>query len=296
MTAILEINNLYKRYGRIQAVNNLSLQVEPGNIYGILGPNGSGKTTTLGIILGVINANKGNFSWFGEKPNAKSRKRIGAILEAPNFYTYLSAIKNLQIVADIKEVSYDSIEPVLKMVNLFERRNDPMSNYSLGMKQRLALASSLLADPEVLVLDEPTNGLDPQGIADVREVIQKTAKQGKTIILASHILDEVEKICTHVAVIKKGNLLASGIIQNVLSKEDKIELAADDLNKLENVLEGYSGIKNISREGNKVIISITDSVSAAGLNKYLFEKGIILSHLSVSRKSLESTFLELTAE
>jgi ABC-2 type transport system ATP-binding protein len=296
MAAILEINNLSKRYGRIQAVNNLSLLVETGNIYGILGPNGSGKTTTLGIILGVINPNKGNFSWFGERAGSRSRKRIGAILETPNFYTYLSAVKNLQIVAEIKETGFDRIDDVLKMVNLYERRNDPMSNYSLGMKQRLALASALLADPEVLVLDEPTNGLDPQGIADVREVIQKTARQGKTIILASHILDEVEKICTHVAVIKKGNLLASGNIQNVLAKEDKIELAADDLNKLESVLDGYQGIKHISREGSKVVISVSGSVNSTALNKYLYENGIILSHLSVSRKSLESTFLELTAE
>jgi ABC-type multidrug transport system ATPase subunit len=296
MTAILEINGLSKRYGKIQAVNNLSLKVETGNIYGILGPNGSGKTTTLGIILGVINANQGDFSWFGERKSSGNRKRIGAILETPNFYTYLSAVNNLKIVADIKEVSYDRIDPVLKLVNLYDRRNDPMSNYSLGMKQRLALASSLLADPEVLVLDEPTNGLDPQGIADVREVIQKTAREGKTIIIASHILDEIEKICTHVAVIKKGNLLASGSIQNVLSKEDKIELMAADLNKLESVLSGYNGIKGISREGSKVIISITDTVEPDALNKYLFESGVILSHLSVSRKSLESAFLELTAE
>ncbi len=296
MSNILEINNLSKRYGKIQAVNNLSLTVEPGNIYGILGPNGSGKTTTLGIILGVIRANSGNFKWFGENPRPQSRKRIGAILETPNFYTYLSAYKNLKIVADIKEIGYDRIEPVLKLVNLYERRNDPMSNYSLGMKQRLALASSLVADPEVLVLDEPTNGLDPQGIADVREVIQKTAKEGKTIIIASHILDEIEKICTHVAVIKKGNLLASGNIHDVLSKDDKIEVAADDLNMLENILKDFKGVKNIVRAGKKVVLSVDSSVEPTELNQFLFENKIILSHLSVSRKSLESTFLELTAE
>ncbi|MBC7474435.1 MAG: ATP-binding cassette domain-containing protein, partial [Candidatus Sericytochromatia bacterium] len=200
MVNILEINNLSKNYGKLKAVNSLSLTVQKGNIYGLLGPNGSGKTTTLGIVLGVINSSSGDFRWFNSDEKTKSRKKIGAILETPNFYTYLSAYKNLQIVADIKGVDYQRIDTVLKTVNLFERKKDNFAGYSLGMKQRLALASALLSDPDVLVLDEPTNGLDPQGIADIREIIQKTAREGKTIIIASHILDEIEKVCTHVAV------------------------------------------------------------------------------------------------
>ena len=293
---ILEIKELNKNYGKIKAVNQLSLNVEQGNIFGLLGPNGSGKTTTLGIILDVIKSSSGNYKWFGSENHVESRKKIGAILETPNFYTYLSAYNNLKIVADIKSVSYSRISNVLKTVNLFERKDDPVSNYSLGMKQRLALASALLSDPEVLVLDEPTNGLDPQGIADIREIIQKTAQEGKTIIIASHILDEIEKICTHVAVIKKGNLLASGNIQNVLSRDDIIELSSSNLELLENSLNNYPGIKKISRVGNKIRISIDQNVAAEEINRFLFNQEIVLSHLSIIRKSLEETFLELTAD
>lgn len=294
--SILEINELAKNYGKIKAVNKLSLTVEQGNIYGLLGPNGSGKTTTLGIILDVIKSTSGTYRWFNSSNHVESRKKIGAILETPNFYTYLSAVNNLKIVADIKGIGYDRIDPVLKTVNLFERKNDPIVGYSLGMKQRLALASALLSDPQVLVLDEPTNGLDPQGIADIREIIQKTAQQGKTIIIASHILDEIEKICTHVAVIKKGNLLASGHIDNVLSRDDIIELSCHDLSRLESVLSNYQGIKQISRAGNKTRISIDKTVLPEDINSYLFKNDIVLSHLSVIRKSLEETFLELTSD
>lgn len=293
---ILEINNLSKSYGKLKAVNNLSLTVEKGDIYGLLGPNGSGKTTTLGVILGVTKSNSGTYKWFGTDAHTKNRKHIGAILETPNFYPYLSAYNNLKIVADIKNVSYERIDLVLKTVNLFERKNDPIVGYSLGMKQRLALSSSLLSDPDVLVLDEPTNGLDPQGIADIREVIQKIAKEGKTIIIASHILDEIEKICTHVAVIKKGNLITSGPIQSVLSKDDIIELSSSDLSQLESALENYPGINKITRAGSKTLLSISRNVSTEEINKFLFEKNITLSHLVLASKSLEETFLELTAE
>lgn len=296
MNNVLEINNLSKNFGNIRAVNNLSLEVNSGDIYGILGPNGSGKTTTLGIILGVIRASKGSYTWFGKKADSQNRKKIGSILETPNFYPYLSAYKNLQITADIKGVSYNEIESALKTVNLLDRKSDPVSDYSLGMKQRLALAGALLGEPEVLVLDEPTNGLDPQGIADVRGIIQKTAKDGKTIIIASHILDEVEKICTHVAVIKKGNLLSAGSIQKVLNKEEKIDISSEKPDELENIFKDYKGVKNITRNRDIITLSVDDTVMPAEINKFLFERGIILTHLSVSHKSLESLFLELTAE
>ncbi|MFN8670503.1 MAG: ATP-binding cassette domain-containing protein [Candidatus Sericytochromatia bacterium] len=293
---ILEINNLSKRYGKIQSLNNFSLKVEKGNVYGLLGPNGSGKTTTLGIVLGIINQDSGSYKWFEKEPSKESRKKIGAILETPNFYPYLSAVKNLQIVADIKNVPYKNIDEVLKTVNLLERKNYASSTYSLGMRQRLALASSLLADPDVLVLDEPTNGLDPQGIAEVREIVQEIVKKGKTIIIASHILDEIEKICTHVAVIKKGNLLVSGSIQDVLSKDNKIEVASDNLNLIEENLKAYKGIKRIVRAGIKLELYVENDVKSEDINKYLVEKNIYLSHLVLSRQSLEKTFLELTAE
>ncbi len=293
---ILEINNLSKRYGKIQSLNNFSLKVEKGNVYGLLGPNGSGKTTTLGIVLGIINANSGSYKWFEKEPTNEARKKIGAILETPNFYPYLSAVKNLEIVADIKNVSYKNIEDVLSTVNLSERKNYPVSTYSLGMKQRVALASALLSDPEVLVLDEPTNGLDPQGIAEIREIVQKIVKKGKTIIIASHILDEIEKICTHVAIIKKGNLIISGSINEVLSKDNRIEIISDNLDKLEHILKEYNGIKRIVKAGLKLELYVDDNVKSEEINKYLVENNIYLSHLVLSRQSLEETFLELTSE
>jgi ABC-type multidrug transport system ATPase subunit len=212
MSAILSLHGLSKRYGKVQALHNLSLEVQPGHIYGLLGPNGSGKTTTLGILLGITRPNQGHFTWFGAPPSAASRQRIGTLLETPNFYPYLSAVRNLEIVATLKQRGYDRIDEVLRQTGLYDRRTSAISTYSLGMRQRLALAAALVADPDVLVLDEPTNGLDPQGIADVRQLIRETGQRGKTIILASHILDEVEKICTHVAVLKQGVLLAEGSI------------------------------------------------------------------------------------
>ena len=209
METILEISHLYKNYGKIKAVQDLNLQVESGTVFGLLGPNGSGKTTTLGIVLDVVHKTKGEFRWFGMPPTNNSRKKIGAILEAPAFYPYLSAVENLKIVAQIKNTPFDRIELVLEKVGLLDRRNDRFQTYSLGMKQRLAIGSALLSDPLVLLLDEPTNGLDPQGIADVRELILKISAEGKTIILASHLLDEVQKVCSHFAVLNKGQMLYS---------------------------------------------------------------------------------------
>ena len=210
MEKVLTISGLQKNYGKIHAVNDLSLSVERGSVYGILGPNGSGKTTTLAIILGVVNSNGGSYSWFGNENSKNDRKRIGAILEQPLFYPYLTAEKNLQIVASIKGVEYSDIERVLKIVELFERKDSKFRTFSYGMKQRLAIASALLGNPEVLIFDEPTNGLDPKGIAEIRELIIKIAKQGITILLASHLLDEVQKTCSHVAVLKSGKKLYEG--------------------------------------------------------------------------------------
>src|SRR5690606_22269070 len=164
MKKVLEIQNLTKKFGKLTAVENLSFHVEKGNIYGLLGPNGSGKSTTLGVILNVTNPSSGTWKWFDENPSVESLKRIGAIIERPNFYPYLSAERNLEIVAKIKEVDRSKIDEKLKLVGLLDRKKDKFSTFSLGMKQRLAIAGALLNDPEVLILDEPTNGLDPQGI------------------------------------------------------------------------------------------------------------------------------------
>lgn len=294
--SMLEIRSLSKRFGRIQAVRELNLTVQPGNIYGILGPNGSGKTTTLGMILGVIRPDTGSYSWFGQPPSHLSRRRIGVLLETPNFYPYLSAEKNLQVVASIKGGGSQRIETVLKQVGLYERRASAISTYSLGMRQRMALAAALLPDPDVLVLDEPTNGLDPQGIADVRQIIQETARSGKTIILASHILDEVEKICSQVAVMKQGQLLAAGDINEVLRAENRMIVGAEDIVALEALLRQQPGIATIRPKGPLLELIVAETLSPTTLNRVAFDAGITLSHLQVQRKSLEETFLELVAD
>jgi ABC-type multidrug transport system ATPase subunit len=292
---VLNIENLSKQYGPLQAVSSLSLSIDKGSVYGILGPNGSGKTTTLGMVLGVTNATSGRFSWFDNSNGYHDRKRIGAILETPNFYHYLSAYANLKIAAEIKGVDYSDIDRVLEVVNLSSRKNSRFSTFSLGMKQRLAIASSMLGNPEVLVLDEPTNGLDPAGIAEIRELITNIAKEGRTIILASHLLDEVEKVCTHVAVLQKGKLLASGSVSEVLASEDIIEVGADNLEKLEAAARANSNIKSLRKNSSgRLEISTHNHSGTAELNEYLYKQGIVVSHLALRKKSLEARFLELT--
>ena len=296
MDKILSINNLSKRYGKIQAVNNLSFDIEKGSVFGILGPNGSGKTTTLGIILDVLNADSGSYKWF-EQPNSKEdRKKIGAILEQPIFYPYLTAIKNLQIIAKIKDVDYSDIERVLNIVELYERRNSKFKTFSYGMKQRLAIAAALLGEPKVLIFDEPTNGLDPKGIAEIRELIIKIAKKGITIILASHLLDEVQKTCSHVAVLRKGEKLYAGDVNDVLNISDTVELSSNNLELLAIAVNEYEKIIEVKKEPELLIVKLKDDTSTFDLNNYLIGKGIVLSHLAVRRKSLEDQFLELLKE
>ncbi|MEX0772527.1 MAG: ATP-binding cassette domain-containing protein [Balneolales bacterium] len=294
MNPILQINSLSRSYGSIQALDDLSLTVGPGSVYGILGPNGSGKTTTLSIILDVLSADNGTYQWFGNAPSAEARRRIGSLLEKPNFLPYLSAVKNLQISAEVKGVGQDKINDVLGVVNLSARKHSFFSTYSLGMKQRLGLASALLGDPEVLVLDEPTNGLDPQGIFDVRGIIQKVADQGKTIILASHILDEIEKVCTHVAILKNGKKLTSGTTREILTKNDTLEIAASDLEALQHLLKEIDGVTEITRHHNMLLASITDNVEIAELNADLINKGVKPHHLVRRKQTLESHFMEVT--
>lgn len=294
--SILEIRSLSKRFGRIQAVRNLNLTVEAGNIYGILGPNGSGKTTTLGMILGVIHPNQGSFTWFDQPASHLARRRIGVLLETPNFYPYLSAEKNLAVVASIKGCGMSRVQTVLQQVGLYERRKSAIQTYSLGMRQRMALAAALLPDPEVLVLDEPTNGLDPQGIADVRHIIQEIGRQGKTIIIASHILDEIEKICTQVAVMKKGQLLAAGNIHEILRAENRILVGADDLENARRLLTAFPGVEGIHNKGPLLELIVNDLANPKEINRFLHERGVILNHLQPQRKGLEETFLELVAD
>ncbi|GGF06158.1 ABC-2 type transport system ATP-binding protein [Chishuiella changwenlii] len=293
MNKVLEINHLTKKFGSFTAVNDISFSVEKGNVYGLLGPNGSGKSTTLGMILNALNPTNGNWKWFEEEPNNNSLKRIGAIIESPKFYPYLSAHKNLEIVADIKEADYSKIDEKLELVGLLERKKDKFQHYSLGMKQRLAIAGALLNDPEVLILDEPTNGLDPQGIIQIRELIIKIAEQGTTIILASHLLDEVEKVCSHVVVLNQGKMLYAGSVEEMNSSFGSIEVASTNIESLQNALSHLPFISTIKNENNKVIAVLNEEKDPAEINKILFEQGIVVSHLVKRKESLEQQFFQL---
>lgn len=293
--SILQINNLTKVYQKkVKAVNNLNLTIEAGNIYGILGPNGSGKTTTLGMVLGIIAPTSGTYSWFGETPSAKVRRRVGAILETPNFYPYLNAQKNLEIVAHIKRVDYSQIPALIEQVGLAHRTDMPFQSYSLGMKQRLAIAGALVGDPDVLIFDEPTNGLDPQGIVEVRNLLIEIGKQGKTILLASHIIDEVERICNHVAIIKYGDLIAAGAVSDILNADPIVSVAAADMVALQQQLTNNRLIQSLQLQEQLIELKLQENVTPAMLNQHLFEQGIVLQHLQVSKRSLETEFLERT--
>ena len=296
METILSLKNLDKKFGRVHAVNNLSFDIQKGNVYGILGPNGSGKSTTLGIILNVVNKTSGEFSWFdGNLSTHQALKKVGAIIERPNFYPYMTAIQNLSLICKIKEISTEKIEEKLKIVNLFERRNSKFKTYSLGMKQRLAIASALLNNPEILILDEPTNGLDPQGIHEIREIIQKIAKNGTTILLASHLLDEVEKVCSHVVVIRDGIKLYSGRVDKMSASHGLFELNTNEpKNKLISILNNNSHIGSVKEEGDYIIAYLTEEMEASEINNYLFKNGITVSHLVKRKPSLEEQFLDLT--
>ncbi|HHG84725.1 MAG TPA: ABC transporter ATP-binding protein [Bacteroidetes bacterium] len=294
METVLSIQNLSKRYGRITAVNDLSLEIPKGSIFGILGPNGSGKTTTLGMVLDVLHPNSGTYSWFGLPPSTAARKRVGAILEGPLFYPYLTATNNLKVVADIKGADYKRIDAVLEQVGLLERKDYPFKTFSLGMKQRLAIAAALLNKPDVLILDEPTNGLDPQGIVEIRQLVRDIAKDGVTILLASHLLDEVEKVCSHVAVLKRGKLLYSGPVGGLISGEGVVVLQASDLEQVRTLLEKYPGVTSISENEGQLLAQFGKTPDPADLNKYMFEQGVTLSHLDLRSSTLEEQFLELT--
>jgi ABC-2 type transport system ATP-binding protein len=290
---ILAIHELSKRYGKIQAVRKLSMEVGRGQVFGILGPNGSGKSTTLGMTLNLVKPDTGSFEWFGQEPSKESRKRIGAVIETPNFFPYLTPVQNLKIVADIKGFGYTDIPRVLQVVSLYDRRDSRFKTFSFGMRQRLAVASALLGTPEVLILDEPTNGLDPQGIAQIRELIISVASQGITIILASHLLDEVQKICTHVAVLSKGNKLYSGEVSQVLAVSDCIELSSGDNGALQAAISTHPRFKTLSVSEDKILAYFSGEVPPQEVNRFLQEKGIVLSHLAERKRSLEQHFLEL---
>jgi len=288
---ILTVENLSKSYGKIDALKKVSFSVPEGSVFGILGPNGSGKTTMLGTIMDILKPTSGTYKLFDEVPTELHRRRIGTLLETPNFYHYLSGVKNLEIAAEIKQHGKEDIPHVLEMVDLTKRKDSKFSTYSLGMKQRLAIASCLLGNPKVLVFDEPTNGLDPVGIAEIRDLMKRLYSEGKTIIMASHLLDEVEKVCTHVAILRKGELITSGNVNEILSNEDMVEVGTKDGEKLIEVLQKMPNQTRVAKEGG--IIKVFYPVGTADLeaiNNFCFSNGIILNHLILKKKSLESRF------
>lgn len=295
METILTIDNLNKKFGKIHAVKDVSFEIKKGNVYGILGPNGSGKSTTLGIILNVVNKTSGNYKWFdGKTDTHHALKKVGAIIERPNFYPYMTAEENLKLVCDIKGIHYDKVDEKLEVVGLSDRKDSPFRTFSLGMKQRLAIASALLNDPEILILDEPTNGLDPQGIRQIRDIIKHIASLGTTILLASHLLDEVEKICTHVIVLRKGEVLYSGSVHEIMASEGFFELQSENNNELKALLQRHSAVDKIDEEDGKLYVFLKSPLEAADLNRYLFQNNISLQLLIKRKHSLEEQFLQLT--
>lgn len=296
---LLKVEQMTKQYGSKLALDNVSLSVSQGSIYGLLGPNGSGKTTALGIVLGVTKGYSGSFSWFGLQEQAAARKKIGSLLEAPSFFPWLTAYRNLEICGATKSLdpkeTKAQINELLERLDLLDAAKKKVMHFSLGMKQRLGIAAVLLGKPDVLVLDEPTNGLDAQGIALVRSIIEDYGKLGKTIILASHILDEVQKVCTDVFILHDGKKITSGAIQDILAKGNQVELHSDDLKKVESILAESSLIKepSVLNEDN-LTINLKEEVTTAELNRYLFDQGICLSGLIPKKTSLEEEFLKLT--
>ncbi len=294
MSSILSIQQLAKSYGPVKALKGVSFEVPEGSVFGVLGPNGSGKTTLLGILLDVLRPDQGTFQWFGGMDHAAARRQVGSLLETPNFYHYLSAVRNLEITARIKQKSSDDIDRVLEIVRLSERKHSRFSTYSLGMKQRLAIAAALLGKPKVLLLDEPTNGLDPEGIAEIRGLIRTLNEQGITVVMASHLLDEVEKVCTHVAVLQRGDLLVSGSVADAFRSETQLEVGAADIARLQALLQQMPGVKGVTPNHKTLLLALEEQVTAAEVNKFCFEQGISLNHLNLKKKSLESQFMELT--
>jgi ABC-2 type transport system ATP-binding protein len=297
MSTVLSIRNLSKSYPAVKALNEVTFDVPEGSVFGILGPNGSGKTTLLGIIMDVLKANQGDFLWFGKPGSPDQRRKIGSLLETPNFYSYLSGTDNLKITQAISgRGTKKDIDAVLKKVNLYDRRWTSFKSFSLGMKQRLAIGAALLGDPKVLVLDEPTNGLDPVGIAEIRKLIVELKEMGHTIIMASHLLDEVEKVCTHAAILKTGNLITTGHVDEIMMDEDVVEMSAADLARLEAVLKQLKNDSLLKDEQAKTIQLVFPKGTAnmEAINRYCFDNGVVLTRLVLRKKRLEARFFELT--
>jgi ABC-2 type transport system ATP-binding protein len=291
---IVETRGLSKRYGNgVLAVQDLNLNVHRGEVYGFLGPNGAGKTTTLRMLVGLIRPTAGRAVVAGAAPGSvASLGRVGAMIEAPAFWPYLSGRANLQVLARYCSVPESRIEPLLDEVELAQRAGEAFSRYSTGMKQRLGVAAALLKEPELLILDEPTNGLDPQGMADFRELIKRLGQGERTVLLSSHLLGEVEQICTRVGVIAKGRLVAEGTIDE-LRGGTRLVVRAQPPEIAQRVLADEVGEANVNTVDGAFNVKV-DLARAPVLNRRLVEAGVDVSELRAGERSLEDVFMELT--
>ena len=293
---LIETTSLTKRYGsRIVAVDNLNLIVRRGEVYGFLGPNGAGKTTTLRMLLGLIRPTSGKATVLGQSPgNPAGLKRVGALVESPTFYPYLSGRDNLRGMARLSRVEDPNrrVEEALEQVDLQERAKDKFKKYSLGMKQRLGVAAALLKDPELLILDEPTNGLDPKGMAEMRELIRSLGKEDRTVLLSSHLMGEVEQICDRVGVIRQGTLVAEGSVSE-LRGQGGLLVKAEPVDKAAEIIGRIPGVEEVTlRDG---ALSLTaDAEQASEVARELVSAGIRLRELRPAQRSLEEAFFELT--
>ena len=290
---VVETRDLTKRYGRIAAVESLDLTVRRGEVYGFLGPNGAGKTTTLRMLLGLIRPTSGDARVLGEKPGSPAGLgKVGALVESPAFYPYLSGQDNLRVMARYSGVRSPRIAEVLERVELSGRAKDKFRKYSLGMKQRLGVAAALLKDPDLLVLDEPTNGLDPKGMADMRDLIRRLGKGDRTVLLSSHLLGEVEQICDRVGVISKGSLVAEGSVAELRGKQGLL-VRAEPIEEAARIAEKLVGVEEVAELGGALRLT-TDPERAAEINAKLVSAGLRVSELRPAGQSLEEAFLELT--
>jgi len=295
---ILVTRGLTKRFGNnkksITAVDNLDLEVHRGEVFGFLGPNGSGKTTTIGMLLGLIWPTSGCIEFFGDgksKP-AKLLRRVGVVMDTPSFFPYLSGLNNLRYFAIITNCAgRGDIDRVIEMVGLKERAKDKVRTYSMGMKQRLSVALALMHDPELVILDEPTNGLDPAGIIEFREMIRGLQRNGKTVFLSSHLLSEVEKVCSHVALINRGRILARGSVEDLLGKTKAIWLKVSDADGAVCLLEGIEWIKSVKKKETGLIVAEAEEERAFEINELLISNGIHVNETKISEGSLEDFFL-----
>jgi len=292
---VVETRGLTKHYGKsIVAVDGLELNVNRGEVYGFLGPNGAGKTTTLRMLLGLIRPTAGTARVVGAEPGSPaSLMKVGAIVETPAFYPYLTGYDNLRLLAIYCGVPLKRVDSTLEEVELTPRARHKFSTYSMGMKQRLGVAAALLKEPELLILDEPTNGLDPQGMADVRNLIISLGKGHRTVLVSSHLLGEVEQMCTRIGVIRKGKLVAEGTIDE-LRGAATLTVRAAPADKAREVLEKGSGAENVKVIADGSFSLKVDLRHTAEINRQLVEAGVAVTELHANEQSLEDIFIQLT--